>query len=65
MRFDVGDETHVEHAVGFVDHEQLGAGEQKPSTLEMIEQAAEGVAISIVDAARELGDLVVERGRRR
>ena len=28
MRLDVGDEAHVEHAVGFVDHQKIEAGEQ-------------------------------------
>ncbi len=57
---DVGNETHVEHAVGFVDHQQLDAGEQQPPALEVIEQAA-GRRDQHVDAARELGVLVVER----
>ena len=50
---DVGNEAHVEHAVGFVDHQQLDAGEQEPSALEMVEQAA-GRRDQHVDAAREL-----------
>ena len=37
---DVGDEAHVEHAVGFVDDEDLDAGQKQPPALEMIEQAA-------------------------
>ena len=57
---DVGDEAHVEHAVGFVDDEQLDAVEQQPSALEMVEQAA-GRRDQHIDAARELGVLVVER----
>ena len=57
---DVGNEAHVEHAVGFVDHQQFDAGEQQPSALEMIEQAARR-RDQHVDAARELGVLVVER----
>src|SRR5215472_688331 len=57
---DVGNETHVEHAVGFVDHQQLDAGEQEPSALEMVEQATWGRNEN-VDAAGELRILVVER----
>ena len=57
---DVGDEAHVEHAVGFVDDQELDAGEQQPPALEMIEQAA-GRRDQHVDAARQLGVLVVER----
>src|ERR1039458_3755891 len=30
---DVGDEAHVEHAVGFVDDQQLNAGEQQEAAL--------------------------------
>ena len=37
---DVGDEAHVEHAVGLVDHQHLDAGEQQLAALEMVEQAA-------------------------
>ena len=37
---DIGDEPHVEHAVGFIDHEDIDAGEQDPATLELIEHAA-------------------------
>ncbi len=57
---DVGNEAHVEHAVGFVDHQQFDAGEQQPSALEMVEQAT-GRRDQNVDAAGELRILVVER----
>ena len=57
---DVGNEAHVEHAVGLVDHQQLDAGEQQPSALEMVEQPT-GRRDEDVDAAGELGILVVER----
>ena len=57
---DVRDEAHVEHAVGFVDHEQLDAGHQQPSALEMVEQAARR-RDQHVDAAHQLGVLVVKR----
>src|SRR5262245_19134853 len=56
---DVGDEAHVEHAVGLVDHQQLDPGEQKPPALEMVEQPARRRDEN-VDAAGELGILVVE-----
>src|SRR5262249_35570902 len=57
---DVGDEAHVEHAVGFVDDQELDACEQQPTALEVIEQAA-GRRDQHVDAAQELAVLVVER----
>src|SRR5262245_29596085 len=57
---DVGDESHVEHAVRFVDDEQLTAGQKQSSTLEVIEQAARR-GDQYVDAAQQLGILVVER----
>ncbi|MNK72935.1 hypothetical protein D3C87_924220 [compost metagenome] len=37
---DVGDETHVEHAVGFVDDHHLDAGQQDLAAFEQIEQTA-------------------------
>ena len=37
---DVGNEAHVEHAVGFVDDEDLDAGQQQAAALGEIEQAA-------------------------
>ena len=58
--FDVGDEAHVEHAVGFVDDEQFDAGEKQPAALGMVEQPAGGCD-QHVDAARQLGVLVAER----
>ena len=57
---DVGNEAHVEHAVGLVDDEEFDASEQQPSALEMVEQAARR-RDQHVDAARELDVLVVER----
>ena len=57
---DVGNETHVEHAVGLVDDEKLDAGEQQPAALEMVEQAARR-GDQHVDAARQLDVLIVER----
>ncbi|MGY3410177.1 hypothetical protein ACVWZV_006290 [Bradyrhizobium sp. GM5.1] len=48
---DVGNEAHVQHAVGFVDDEQLDAGEQQAAALRVVEQAA-GSGDQHVDAAR-------------
>ena len=57
---DVGDEAHVEHAVGFVDHQDLDAGQQDLAAPEVIEQAPRR-GDQHVDAAVELLELVVER----
>ena len=57
---DVGNEAHVQHAVGFVDHQQFDAGEQQAAALGMVEQPAGGCDQD-VDAARQLGILVAER----
>ena len=57
---DVGDEAHVEHAVGLVDDQKLDAGEQQPAALVMIEQPARR-RDQHIDAAPELGILIVER----
>ena len=56
---DLGDEAHVEHAVGLVDDEDFDAGEQDPAALELVEQTA-GRGDQHVDAAIELLVLVVE-----
>ena len=57
---DVRDEPHVEHAVGFVDDQELHPGEQQPAALEMVEQAPRR-GDQHVDAAGQLGVLIVER----
>ncbi len=57
---DVGNEAHVEHAVGFVDHQDLDAGEQDLAATEVVEQAARR-GDQHVGAAVELLELVVER----
>ena len=57
---DVRDETHVEHAVGFVDHQNLHLVQHQLAALEMIEQAARR-RDQHVHAAVELLVLVVER----
>ena len=58
--FDVGNEAHVEHAVGFVDDQQFHAGQQQTAALGMVEQAARR-RDQDVDAAHQLGLLVAER----
>ena len=58
--FDVGNEAHVQHAVGFVDDQQFDAGEQQPAAFGVVEQPAGGCDQD-VDAARQLGVLVAER----
>src|SRR5262249_18827703 len=55
---DIGNEAHVEHAVGFVDHHDLDAIEQELAALEMIEEAA-GRRDYYVGAAIELAVLVL------
>ena len=39
---DIGDEAHVQHAVGFVDHQHAHIGQQQPAALEQIDQTARG-----------------------
>ena len=55
---DIGDEAHVEHAVGLVDDEDLDVGEQDLAALEQVEQAA-GRGDQHVDAAIEHASPVV------
>jgi len=57
---DVGNEAHIEHAVGFVDHENLHAGQEHLAASAMIEQPAWRCDQN-VDAAVELLFLVAER----
>jgi hypothetical protein len=57
---DVGNEAHVEHAVGFVDHEDLDAGHQQLAALAMVEQTARRCDQD-VDTPVELLFLLVER----
>ncbi len=56
---DIGDEAHVEHAVGFVDDEDFDGAHQKLAALEMVQQAA-GRADQNVCTALELAVLVFE-----
>ena len=57
---DVGDEAHVEHAVGFVDDEDFDAGQQQFAALDEVEQAA-GRGDQHIGAARDFGFLIAER----
>ena len=50
--FDIGDEAHVEHAVGFVDDEQLGVRQQDAAAFDEVDEAAGG-GDEHVDAAGE------------
>ena len=56
---DVGNEAHVEHAVGLVDDEDLDAAEHQLAAFEEVEQAA-GRGDQHVGAAHDLGFLVGE-----
>ena len=53
---DVADEAHVEHAVGFVEHEHLDFAETNRVALDQIEQAARR-GDQHVDAVRQRADL--------
>ncbi len=57
---DVRNEAHVQHAVGFVDDQELHAGHQQLAALEMVQQTAGG-GDQHVDAAVQLLLLVAER----
>ncbi len=54
------DEAHVEHAVGFVQHQHLDLVEAQRALIDQIEQAA-GRGHQHLDAARERADLPVDR----
>ena len=60
MRSTSGNEAHVQHAVGFVDHQDIDLGQHQPAALEMIEQPA-GRGDQHIDAAIQLLGLVVHR----
>ena len=49
---DIGNEAHIEHAVGFVDHQDLDVVQQDAAAIEQIHQAA-GRGDQHVDAAVE------------
>ena len=49
---DIRDEAHIQHAVGFVDHEHLDIAEQHPAPLEEVDQPA-GRGDQHIDAASE------------
>jgi hypothetical protein len=56
---DVGDEAHVEHAIGFVDHQHLDVVQQHLAALEVVEQPARR-GDQHVDALLERALLIVE-----
>ena len=57
---DVVDEAHVEHAVGFVEHQELDLAELQPVALDEIEQAAGGRHHDF-DALHDRADLAAHR----
>ena len=57
---DVVDEAHVEHAVGFVEHEELDLVKLQPVALDEIEQAAGGRHHDF-DALHHRADLAAHR----
>ena len=54
------DEAHVEHAVGFVEHQHFDLVEAHGALIDQVEQAA-GRGDQHVDAARQRADLPVDR----
>ena len=56
---DVGNEAHVEHAIRFVDHEDLHSGKEQLAPFEVVQQPTGG-RDQDVNAAIELEFLVVE-----
>ena len=58
--FDIGDESHVEHAVGFVDDQDLDRRQEQPATSEMIQKPS-GRGDQNVRASVQLAVLVLER----
>ena len=56
---DVGNEAHVEHAIGFIDHEDLHPGQEQLAPFEVVQKPAGG-SDQDVDAAVELELLVIE-----
>ena len=57
---DVVDEAHVEHAVGFVEHQHLDLVEAQRALVDEVEQAARR-GHQHVDAVRQRTDLLVDR----
>ncbi len=56
----VRNEAHVQHPVGFVDHQDIDLGQHQPPALEMVEQAARR-GNQHIDAAIQLLGLIVHR----
>src|SRR4029079_12540658 len=54
------DEAQVEHAIGFVEHEELDLAELQPVALDEIEQAAGG-RYQDLDALHQRADLAAHR----
>ncbi len=59
-RADVVDESHVEHAVGFVEHEDFDLIEPHGAHLHQVAQPA-GRCDEHIDAAHEIADLTIDR----
>src|SRR5699024_5370745 len=57
--FDIRDEAHIEHAVGFVDHQDLDVRQKHLAAFEQIEHAA-GCGDENVDAAIQPANLFVK-----
>ena len=58
--FDIRDKAHVEHAVGFVDHQDLDAHQHDAATAEMIQQPTGG-GDQHIDAAIKFSHLIIHR----
>src|SRR5215471_6885505 len=56
--FNVGDETHVQHAIGFIDDEKFDARHQQPAAFTMIQQSARR-RDQYVDATHQFAVLIV------
>jgi hypothetical protein len=56
--FNIGDEAHIQHAVGFVNHQHLDVGQDDASALEQVQQTARRGNQHINAAIQQL-DLVV------
>lgn len=57
---DIGNEAHVQHAVGFIDDEDFDAGHQQLAALAMVQQAARR-ADQHIGATFQLAILFIER----
>ena len=57
--FNIGNEAHIEHAVSFINHQNINAGEQKLASFNKIEQAA-GRCDQHIRAAHDFGFLIAK-----